>query len=78
MPTASRIGPYRFYFYSNEGTEPPHIHVRRDRFHAKFRLDPVALARASGFRPWEARNIEKLVRDHGQEFLETWNAYFGV
>jgi hypothetical protein len=27
MPTVLRIGPYRFFFYSNEGHEPPHIHV---------------------------------------------------
>jgi len=27
MPTILRIGPYRFYFYSNEKGEPPHIHV---------------------------------------------------
>ncbi len=31
MPTVFRSGPYRFFFYSNEGSEPPHIHVQRDR-----------------------------------------------
>lgn len=28
MPTVRRIGSARFFFYSNEGTEPPHIHVK--------------------------------------------------
>ena len=27
MPTVLRIGPFRFHFYSDEGNEPPHIHV---------------------------------------------------
>jgi Domain of unknown function (DUF4160) len=30
MPTVLRAGPYRFYFYSHEPNEPPHIHVDRD------------------------------------------------
>ncbi len=29
MPTVMRIGPFRFYFYSHEPNEPPHIHVDR-------------------------------------------------
>src|SRR5437870_12492415 len=27
MPTVLRPGPYRFYFYSHEPNEPPHIHA---------------------------------------------------
>ena len=27
MPTVMRIGAFRFYFYSHEPNEPPHIHV---------------------------------------------------
>ena len=45
MPTVARIGPYRFFFYGNEGLELAHIHVQRDRRLAKFWLDPVTLAR---------------------------------
>ncbi len=28
MPTVLRVGGYRFHFYSNEGTEPSHVHIR--------------------------------------------------
>ena len=41
MPTVLRSGPYRFYFYSHEPNEPPHIHVDRDDLSAKFWLDPA-------------------------------------
>jgi Domain of unknown function (DUF4160) len=39
MQTVLRIGPYRFYFYSHEPNEPPHIHVDRDDMTAKYWLD---------------------------------------
>jgi hypothetical protein len=43
MPTIPGIsGPYRFYFYSFDCNEPMHVHVRRDRQHAKFWLAPVS------------------------------------
>ncbi len=41
MPTVMNIAGYRFFFYSLEGTEPPHIHIERDAATAKFWLDPV-------------------------------------
>ncbi len=28
MPTVLRIGRFRFFFFSNEGQEPSHIHVK--------------------------------------------------
>ncbi|MBP0018054.1 MAG: DUF4160 domain-containing protein [Cyanobacteria bacterium SBLK] len=38
------VGSYRFYFYSHEPNEPPHIHIDRDCSSAKFWLDAVSLA----------------------------------
>jgi hypothetical protein len=49
MPTVLRTGPYRFYFYSHETNEPPHVHVQRDARSAKFWLRPVGLAHNFGF-----------------------------
>jgi hypothetical protein len=76
MPTIARIGPYRCFFFSNEGTEPPHVHVQRERRLAKFWLVPVELAGATGFGPPELRRIERMVRDNQQDFLERWNRFF--
>lgn len=44
MPTVLRVGRYRFFFFSNEGSEPTHIHVKADADEAKFWLDPIRLA----------------------------------
>lgn len=76
MPTVLRLGPYRFYFYSHEPNEPPHVHVDRDNLSAKFWLDPVQLARNLGFSAKDLRLIERMVVDHQQELQEKWDGYF--
>lgn len=78
MPTIARIGPYRFFFYGNEGQEAPHIHVQRDRGLAKFWLRPVALASAGGFAGHELRRIHRLVEEHRDRFEEAWREFFSA
>lgn len=77
MPTIARIGPYRFFFYGNEGTEPMHVHVQRERKLAKFWLDPVALGGSTGFASHEITEIEALVAANRKRFMEAWNEFFG-
>jgi hypothetical protein len=78
MPTVLRVGPYRFYFFSNEGDEPPHIHVDRDEATAKVWLTGVELARSRGFRPKEINAIIDIVAEHRNQLLEAWHEYFGT
>jgi hypothetical protein len=78
MPTILRIGPYRFYFYSHEPNEPPHIHIDRDNLSAKFWLEPIGLARNFGYSPKELRKVQSLIIEHQTELLEAWNGHFGV
>jgi hypothetical protein len=40
---------YRFFFFSSEGQEPPHIHVEQAERYAMFWLNPVSLARSPAF-----------------------------
>jgi len=77
MPNVLRTGPYRFYFYSHEPNEPPHVHVDRDNLSAKFWLLPVSLAQNLGFQPRELRLIREIVEQNQQDFVEAWNDYFG-
>jgi hypothetical protein len=77
MPTVLRIGPYRFYFYSHEPNEPPHIHVDRDDLSAKFWLEPVGLGGNLGFRPRELADLECIVQEQKELFLKAWHDYFG-
>ncbi len=78
MPTILRSGPFRFYFYSHESNEPPHIHVDCDDSSAKFWLEPIDLAKNVGYSPKELRRIRKLVLQHREEFLEAWDEHLGT
>ena len=76
MPTILRIGPFRFFFYSNEQGEPAHIHVQRDRMLAKFWINPVSIAGSTRFSPRDLKKIEELVVENKDTLMESWNEYF--
>jgi hypothetical protein len=77
MPTALRVGPYRFFFVSLDRVEPPHVHVRRENRVAKFWLDPVVLENAGGYNSHELNTIAVLVQEHRERLLERWHEFFG-
>ena len=77
MPTVLRIESYRFFFYSLEGNEPPHIHVERGDDVAKYWLNPVSLVQSRGFRAHELNRVQALVIKNRLIFMEAWNAHFG-
>ena len=76
MPTVLRAGPYRFFFYSGDGTEPPNVHVERDASSAKIWLDPVRLQQSSRFGGAEINRIIRLVEENRDIFLQIWETYF--
>ncbi len=75
-PTIFRSGPYRFFFYSGDHVEPPHIHVQKDARIAKFWLKPVRLQSSGGFRPNEICRIQRIIEKRESDFLEYWHEYF--
>jgi hypothetical protein len=75
MPTIAQVGPYRVFFYSNEGHEPPHVHFERDDSVAKFWLAPVDLANNNNFRTHELTRLQRLVVENQQEWLEKWHEF---
>lgn len=62
MPTVLRVRGYRFFFFSLEGQEPPHIHVEAAEKFAEFWLNPVALANSRGFRSGNCRRYTGSLR----------------
>jgi hypothetical protein len=69
MPTILRLKGYRYYFYSHEPNEPPHIHIDRAGMSAKFWLDPGSFARNRGFSPRELRELERMVAEKKRETI---------
>lgn len=77
MPTVLRIGAFRFYFFSHEPNEPPHVHVDRSDATMKVLLDPPAVARSRGFRAHEIGGIVAPVEADHATLLEAWHEHFG-
>jgi hypothetical protein len=71
-----RVRGYRFFFFSMEGREPPHIHVAHAGRYAKFWLEPVSVADVRGFRSHEITEVREFVIENASFFLEKWHGYF--
>jgi len=77
VPTLLLAHGLRFFFFSNEGNEPPHVHVEQGDGVAKFWLEPVTLDYAIRLKPKAVKRARMLVEAHATEFLEKWREYFG-
>ena len=78
MPTIHRCDGYRFYFYSHEPNEPPHVHVDGANGTMKVWLDPVAVARTSGFRARDIARVVRTVQANRDAFEARWHEFFGT
>ena len=73
MPDILIIGSIHFRFYSEEGSEPPHVHAIQGRKKAKFWLEPVRFASNHGFAPHELTRIRRMVIENQELFMERFN-----
>ena len=76
MPVVLRALGLRFLFYSDEGTEPPHVHVVGNGGEAKFWIRPQALAYAHGFKRQDLRRIDRAVAANLDHLNAAWDEYF--
>ena len=75
-PTVLRTGPYRFFFFSSDKHEPPHVHVEREAKRAKFWLELVEVESNDGFGARELVRVRRIVEEHREELLRTWHDFF--
>jgi len=73
MPTILRIKGFRVFFFSHEGDEPAHVHVRKGDGVAKFRLGPVKLQYNDGFKNRDLTAIVAILEAHEEELIRKWN-----
>ena len=77
MPTVLRIRGYRFFFFSREELRK-HIHVQSQEGEAKFWLEPqIELAKNYQLSRKELKEIEKIIEEHYDKFINGWEEYFG-
>ncbi len=78
MPTVLRWRGYRFFFYSADGWEPPHVHVYRAGAEAKLWLQDGKVAANLGFNERVLREIVAKTREERDRLLEVWRDHFGA
>ncbi|CAN5397040.1 DUF4160 domain-containing protein [soil metagenome] len=75
MPTILYSGPYRFFFYSIDCHEPPHVHVERDKNVAKIWLTPIRVQSTGGFRRSEINRILGVTEENLEDLLRGWHEH---
>ena len=78
VPTVLRVEGFRFFFFSNERQESPHVQVERGDGYTKLWLGPVRFAEADGLTRAELRRVRELAEGHETHFLERWHDHFGA
>ena len=78
MPTIFIIHGYRFFFFSNEGKEPIHVHVEKGEKYAKFWLHPIRLVYNYKFASPELGKIKNIIEIRKVQIEEKWNEYFNI
>lgn len=77
MPTILRIKGYRFYFFSNEGVEPKHIHIEKADANGKMWLEPSVEAEYFyGFTVKELKEVKEIVNKNLELLKNAWDEYF--
>lgn len=75
MPTIHRERGYRFYFNSDEGNEPAHIHIKGKSGRMKIWLTNLCIARVKGIPDHEQTKLLGIVEKNQKKFLQEWDNF---
>jgi hypothetical protein len=77
MPKILFVKGFEFFFYSNEGNEPRHIHVTKAGGAGKIWLEPaVKINYMYGFSRSERREIMLIIHENLELLKKSWNEHF--
>ena len=76
MPTIFRKLGFRFFFYSDEGNEPPHIHVEKGEGRGKYWIDPVEKEYMENFNRQDEKKVDNIVHEKQNYFKKRWYEFF--
>jgi hypothetical protein len=68
---------FRFFFYTHEGNEPPHIHVIGRGGEIKLWLNPIEIAAVYHLSFKDQRDALKITSENANLFLEKWREWHG-
>ena len=73
MPTIHRESGFRFFFYMNEGTEPPHVHIQGHGGEMKVWIPSLDVEFSYKLSPREQRIVMEIIAQNTKQFMEKWN-----
>ena len=80
MPTILLIAGWRLFFYSNEGSEPIHIHAEKGDMECKYWLNvdtfEITEALSYNMNPAAVKEIRKIIYEHFDYIVVEWNNFF--
>jgi hypothetical protein len=80
MPTVLYFYGWRFFFYSNEGNEPIHIHAEKGDMECKFWINEleltIKLANAFNMASDKINEVAEIIYDNLQLIINAWHNYF--
>jgi hypothetical protein len=77
MPEVFREFGFVFFFYTNEGAEPMHIHVRKAGGFAKYWIEPVELEFSQSMKINDLKSAEQLIIEHLELIKTKWYEVHG-
>lgn len=81
MPTILYVRGWRFHFYSNEGSEPMHVHATKGDAECKYWLFPDRFDIAEEFEynctPRLRREVRQIIFEHFDQLVEAWREHLG-
>ncbi len=77
MPEVFREFGFVFFFYSNEGSEPMHVHVRKAGGFAKYWLEPIELDCSQGMKIADLKLAEQIIIEHLEQIKTKWYEIHG-
>lgn len=76
MPTLHQESGYEYRFFSADGAEPPHVHVRGHGGSAKLWLSTLEVAASRGYNQRQLRQILAIAQARRNDFLDKWHEFF--
>lgn len=80
MPTILLVAGWRFFFYSNEGNEPVHVHAEKADKECKYWLIvedfEVIEVISYNLSPPDKREVKKIIYEHFDYIVSEWQRYF--
>ena len=77
MPTLKKVDGFRLFFFSNEHL-PKHVHIEKGEIFVTIDLETMKIRESYNVSLKELRKVVEIIQKYREEFLRSWDEYFGA